>query len=120
MNRIAVVLFNLGGPDRPGDVVPFLRNLFADRAIIDLPAAARLPLAAVIAALRGRRARTNYGVMGGGSPLLAGTQAQARRSGGGARRAPAGRHSQDIHRHALLARPTPLRRRGRWPGLRPG
>ena len=36
--RIAVVLFNLGGPDRPEAVAPFLFNLFNDRAIIDLPA----------------------------------------------------------------------------------
>lgn len=77
MTRIAVVLFNLGGPDRPEDVVPFLRNLFSDRAIIDLPGPARLPLAAAIAAARGRRARANYAVMGGGSPLLAGTRTQA-------------------------------------------
>ena len=75
--RVAVVLFNLGGPDEPADVVPFLRNLFSDPAIIDLPAPARLPLAAAIAGLRGRRARANYAVMGGGSPLLAGTRAQA-------------------------------------------
>jgi ferrochelatase len=75
--RVAVVLFNLGGPDGPADVARFLFNLFADRAIIDLPGPARLPLAAVIAAARGPRARANYGLMGGGSPLLAGTRAQA-------------------------------------------
>jgi ferrochelatase len=75
--RVAVVLFNLGGPDGPADVTPFLRNLFSDRAIIDLPAPARLPLAGLIAGLRGRKARANYAVMGGGSPLLAGTRAQA-------------------------------------------
>ena len=41
----AVVLMNLGGPDSPAAVEPFLRNLFADPAIIDLPAVLRLPLA---------------------------------------------------------------------------
>ncbi|HXV00407.1 MAG TPA: ferrochelatase [Caulobacteraceae bacterium] len=76
--RIAVVLFNLGGPDGPADVTPFLFNLFSDRAIIDQPGAVRVPLAALIAGARGRRARANYAVMGGGSPLLAGTTAQAR------------------------------------------
>ena len=35
--RIAVVLFNLGGPDSLEAVQPFLRNLFSDRAIIGLP-----------------------------------------------------------------------------------
>lgn len=75
--RVAVVLFNLGGPDGPADVRPFLRNLFADRAIIDLPAVVRLPLAELIAWSRAEKARANYAVMGGGSPLLAGTTAQA-------------------------------------------
>ena len=35
--KLAVVLFNLGGPDRPEAVEPFLRNLFTDPAIISLP-----------------------------------------------------------------------------------
>jgi len=76
--RVAVVLFNLGGPDGPADVRPFLRNLFADPAIIDLPAVARYPLAALIAGARASKAIASYAVMGGGSPLLAGTEAQAR------------------------------------------
>ena len=46
--RLAVVLFNLGGPDGPEAVRPFLFNLFSDPAIITLPVAARLPLAALI------------------------------------------------------------------------
>ena len=33
----AVVLFNLGGPDAPQSVQPFLFNLFNDKAIIGLP-----------------------------------------------------------------------------------
>src|SRR3546814_2000017 len=36
MSRTAVVLFNLGGPDRPEAVEPFLFNLFFDPAIIRL------------------------------------------------------------------------------------
>lgn len=77
MSRIAVVLFNLGGPDQPSAVRPFLRNLFSDPAIIGLPAVARLPLAALIAGLRAKSARANYQVMGGSSPLNPGTAAQA-------------------------------------------
>ncbi|HEY2481429.1 MAG TPA: ferrochelatase, partial [Caulobacteraceae bacterium] len=75
--RIAVVLFNLGGPEAARDVRPFLRNLFADRAIIDLPAIGRLPLAEVIARARERKAIANYARMGGRSPLLAETRTQA-------------------------------------------
>jgi ferrochelatase len=75
--KVAVVVFNLGGPDGPGSVRPFLENLFSDRAIIDLPWLARRPLAALIARLRETSAVANYARMGGGSPLLPETQAQA-------------------------------------------
>ena len=75
--KLAVVLFNLGGPDGPQAVRPFLFNLFADPAIIGLPAIARLPLAALISTTRAKSARANYDIMGGASPLLAETKAQA-------------------------------------------
>jgi ferrochelatase len=78
VSKLAVVLFNLGGPDGPGAVGPFLENLFKDRAIIDLPALARIPLAKFIAARRAKMARANYAIMGGGSPLLPETLKQAR------------------------------------------
>ena len=77
MSRTAVVLFNLGGPDGPAAVKPFLRNLFSDPAIIGLPAPLRLPLARFIAARREAEAKANYALMGGGSPLLPETRAQA-------------------------------------------
>lgn len=77
MSRLAVVLFNLGGPDGPGAVRPFLFNLFRDPAIIQLPAIARYPLAAAIAAGRTKTAQANYALMGGASPLLPETKAQA-------------------------------------------
>ncbi|HLZ83157.1 MAG TPA: ferrochelatase [Caulobacteraceae bacterium] len=75
--RIAVVLFNLGGPDGPRAVRPFLEALFADPAIIDAPWIVRRPLAALIARARERSAIANYAVMGGGSPIVAETMAQA-------------------------------------------
>ena len=75
--RIAVVLFNLGGPDSLKAVQPFLFNLFSDPAIIGAPGAVRLPLAALISTLRGKSARANYAQMGGASPLLRETRAQA-------------------------------------------
>jgi ferrochelatase len=75
--RLAVVLFNLGGPDGPKAVRPFLYNLFADPAIITLPAPARLALAALISTTRAKSARANYARMGGASPLLPETVAQA-------------------------------------------
>jgi ferrochelatase len=75
--KLAVVLFNLGGPDGPEAVEPFLRNLFRDPAIISLPAIARLPLARFIASRRAPIARKIYDHMGGGSPIVAETRAQA-------------------------------------------
>src|SRR3954451_10159641 len=68
---------NLGGPDSPEAVRPFLYNLFSDKAIIRLPAPLRLPLAALIAARRAATARQIFARLGGASPLLANTQAQA-------------------------------------------
>ena len=77
MTRVAVVLFNLGGPDNQAAVKPFLFNLFRDPAIITLPAVARYPLAALISTTREKTAQANYAIMGGGSPLLPETEAQA-------------------------------------------
>lgn len=75
--RIAVVLFNLGGPDDQASVKPFLFNLFNDPAIIGLPGIVRTPLARRIAARREKTAQANYALMGGGSPLLPETRKQA-------------------------------------------
>jgi len=76
--RIAVVLFNLGGPDSLAAVRPFLFNLFSDPAIISLPAVARYPLAVLISTTRSRSAKVNYGRMGGSSPLNRETDAQVK------------------------------------------
>ncbi len=76
--KLAVVLFNLGGPDCPEAVEPFLRNLFTDPAIISLPALLRVPLGRFIARRRAPIAREIYARLGGGSPILEETQAQAR------------------------------------------
>lgn len=75
--RIAVLLFNLGGPDGQEDVRPFLNNLFSDRRIIGLPWGVRHLLAWIISTSRAASARANYAKMGGGSPLLGETRKQA-------------------------------------------
>jgi ferrochelatase len=76
--KIAVVLFNLGGPDSLEAVEPFLRNLFADPAILSLPGILRRPLARWIAARRAPIAREIYAKIGGRSPILEETEAQGR------------------------------------------
>ena len=75
--RIAVVLFNLGGPDDQAAVKPFLFNLFNDPAIIGLPNPFRMLLARLISSRRETSAQANYALMGGGSPLLPETRKQA-------------------------------------------
>jgi len=75
--RVAVVLTNLGGPDGPDAVKPFLFNLFNDPAIIGLPGIVRTPLARLISSRREKSAQANYAMMGGGSPLLPETLKQA-------------------------------------------
>ena len=77
MSRVAVVLMNLGGPDSLDAVEPFLRNLFRDSAIIGAPGLVRWLLARMIARRRGPEAREIYRSIGGRSPLLEETQAQA-------------------------------------------
>ena len=77
MSRVAVVLFNLGGPDSLEAVEPFLLNLFRDPAIIRAPAPLRHLIARLIARRRGPKARNIYSEIGGRSPLLPETEAQA-------------------------------------------
>ena len=75
--RIAVVLFNLGGPDAPDAVRPFLFNLFNDKAIISLPQPLRWFIARIISARRAPIAREIYDHIGGSSPLLQLSEDQA-------------------------------------------
>lgn len=77
MTKTAVVLFNLGGPDSPHAVRPFLYNLFNDSAIIPWRTPFRQGLAWLISTLRAPKAKKLYEFMGGGSPILPNTQAQA-------------------------------------------
>jgi len=76
--RLAIVLFNLGGPDAPDSVRPFLVNLFTDPAILRVPGWVRPWLGRLIAWRRTRAASENYAILGGRSPLLELTEAQGR------------------------------------------
>lgn len=75
--KTAVVLFNLGGPDGPEAVRPFLTNLFSDPAIIRLPRPLRWAIAQLIARRRTPTAQKIYEELGGKSPILENTLAQA-------------------------------------------
>ena len=66
----AIILFNLGGPDKLENVKPFLFNLFNDPAILNLPAFLRYPLAKLISNRRTPTAKKIYKELGGSSPIL--------------------------------------------------
>ena len=74
----AVILFNLGGPDKLESVEPFLFNLFNDPAIISIPSIIRYPLAKFISKKRAPIAKNIYREIGNKSPILELTQAQAK------------------------------------------
>ena len=73
----AVILFNLGGPDKLENVEPFLFNLFNDPAIISIPGIFRYPLAKFISKRRTPIAKGIYKEIGNKSPILELTQKQA-------------------------------------------
>lgn len=75
--RVAIILFNLGGPDKQEAVRPFLFNLFNDKAIIGAPQPFRYFIAQMISRSREKLAKANYALMGGGSPILPETRKQA-------------------------------------------
>ncbi len=66
----AIILFNLGGPDKLDNVEPFLFNLFYDPAILNLPTFLRYPLAKLISNRRAPIAKKIYEELGGSSPIL--------------------------------------------------
>ena len=73
----AVILFNLGGPDKLENVEPFLFNLFNDPAILNLPTLLRYPLAKIISNRRAPIAKKIYEELGGSSPILNLTKEQS-------------------------------------------
>ena len=75
----AVILFNLGGPDKLENVEPFLFNLFNDPAILNLPSIIRFPLAKLISKRRTPIAKEIYKELGGSSPILKLTNEQSQK-----------------------------------------
>jgi len=73
----AIILFNLGGPDKIENVEPFLFNLFNDPAILNLPTPLRYPLAKLISNRRAPIAKKIYEELGGSSPILKLTKEQS-------------------------------------------
>jgi ferrochelatase len=76
LNKTAVVLLNLGGPDSLESVEHFLFNLFYDKSIITLPNPMRFLIAKIISKTRAKTAEEIYKLVGGRSPILQETKAQ--------------------------------------------
>src|SRR6202162_4497852 len=78
--KIAIILFQLGGPDGQAAVEPFLYRLFCDPDIINFPGAflARKLLAKLISTTRSKVVRQHYAEIGGGSPIRRLTEQQSR------------------------------------------
>ncbi len=79
MQRTGILVAQLGGPEQLSDVEPFIRAIFADPRLVPLPGGPRTrsAVSTLVARLRGRRSRSNYAAIGGGSPIVATTQLQA-------------------------------------------
>ncbi len=76
--KTGILLLNLGGPEKPADVRPFLFNLFSDRSIIRLgPKILQKPIAWWIAKTRAPKSQRSYDHLGGGSPIRRITDQQA-------------------------------------------
>jgi len=77
--KTAVFLMNLGGPRNLAEVEPYLYELFNDPLVVTAPFGPFRPLfARLISHFRAPSSSEKYQLIGGGSPLVAGTQAQAR------------------------------------------
>lgn len=74
--KTAIILFNLGGPDKLDSVKPFLFNLFFDKYIINLPSFFRYFIAWIISFRRESFAKEIYKNIGGRSPIVPETQKQ--------------------------------------------
>ncbi|WP_457623563.1 ferrochelatase [Persephonella sp.] len=77
MEKIGVVLMNMGGPDSLEAVQPFLYNLFSDHDIIQIPKLIQKPVAYIISKVRADKTMKYYKIMGGKSPQKEQTIEQA-------------------------------------------
>jgi ferrochelatase len=79
MPHTAVLLMNLGGPRNLAEVEPYLYELFSDPLVVTAPFGPFRPLfARLISRLRAPSSAEKYALIGGKSPLVEGTEAQAR------------------------------------------
>jgi ferrochelatase len=79
MAHTAVFMMNLGGPRSLDEVEPYLYELFSDPLLISAPFGPFRPLVAkIISRTRAPSSAEKYALIGGKSPIVEGTEAQAR------------------------------------------
>jgi protoporphyrin/coproporphyrin ferrochelatase len=79
MASTAVFLMNLGGPRSLAEVEPYLYELFSDPLVVTAPFGPfRKLIAKIISKTRAPSSAEKYALIGGKSPLVEGTEAQAR------------------------------------------
>ncbi|HTP52627.1 MAG TPA: ferrochelatase [Anaeromyxobacteraceae bacterium] len=77
--KTAVFLMNLGGPRNLAEVEPYLYELFSDPLVVTAPLGPLRPLfARLVSHFRAPSSAEKYALIGGRSPLVEGTEAQAR------------------------------------------
>lgn len=76
--RTAVILLAMGGPETLDDIPRYLRNIFSDRTLIQLPGGALFQglFARLISRIRSAKVMRNYSLIGGRSPLMQWTRIQ--------------------------------------------
>ncbi|UCD16783.1 MAG: ferrochelatase, partial [Candidatus Zixiibacteriota bacterium] len=79
LTEAAALLINMGGPENPDEVRPFIRSLFSDPCIMQVPGPIRAALAIMLSRLRASNVRRHYQAIGGKSPLKALTSSQAKK-----------------------------------------
>src|SRR6266508_3406385 len=79
MGHTAVFLMNLGGPRSLEEVEPYLYELFSDPLVVTAPFGPLRPLfAKIVSKTRAPSSAEKYALIGGKSPIVEGTLAQAR------------------------------------------
>jgi len=69
INKKALLLLNMGGPNNVEEVELFLRNMFADKNILTMNPYTRKLVSAIIINKRLEEVKENYALLGGKSPL---------------------------------------------------
>ncbi|MBN2226133.1 MAG: ferrochelatase [candidate division Zixibacteria bacterium] len=78
--RACVLMVNMGGPENTAEVRPFIRSLFNDPCIMQIPGPVRWMVSTMLATFRAPNVRQHYEHIGGKSPLKALTAKQAEKT----------------------------------------